>query len=433
MRFIPLTLLFSLTLILPLRAAPATDEIPALIQQLSHDDWKLRQKAQERLVAIGEPAVDALKKISADTKDEEVRARAEAALQQIADTTRTGPTLITLHVKDATIQSVLDELSKQAKVEITLWPPNMPQQFQGKVTLDADRQPFWMVVRQLCEQTGLGLERSGQRHRITLVQRSEPWSKRPYSAHGVFLVVANSLQRNHNVDFATPDNVSTNFSMHLYCLVDPKAKVIQGTTMVHLDEVVDERGNSLVPQGNRFAQSMASPGWGSNWMWDIHAPLQHRPDMGKRIASFRGSLRFLVQEKTDVWEIDDIQQAKSPERAVNNVKYTITGFRKAGDRAWELQIGVEHDGAVPPNLNPLTDFASIQRGIRILDAAGNPFEQSGGGGGGGGGRLQYTINFHRPPDPRNQPAAEPAKLIWEIPTELKEVTVPIHLRDLPIP
>jgi hypothetical protein len=222
--------------------------------------------------------------------------------------------------------------------------------------------------------------------------------------------------------------------MHFTCLIDPKAKAVQGTTMVHLDEVVDERGNSLVPQGNRFQQSMASPGWGSNWMWDLHAPLQYRPDMGKRIAHFRGSVRFLMQDKTDVWEIDDIKQAKAPERTVANVKYTIAGLRKTGERSWELQIGIEHDGSMPPHQNPLTDFASIQRGIRLLDAGGNAFETSGGGGGGGGGRLQYTINFHRTPDPGNVPAdAEPAKLIWEIPTDLKEVTLPILLRDLPIP
>ena len=434
-RLVLLTLFLTLTT--PLLSAPTTrptDEIPTLLRQLSHDDWKVRQKAQERLVSIGEPAVEPLKRALRETKDPEARTLAEAALRQIAENDRTGPTLIKLHLKDAPLQTALEELSKQAKVDVGLWPPNLVQHVAAKVTIDAEREPFWMVMRTLCEQTGLGLERAGQRDRITLVQRSEPWSRRPYTTHGVFMIVANTLQRHHSVDFAVPDRISTSFNLHFHCLVDPKARAVQGSTMVQIDEAVDERGNSLAPPPSRFAaQSMSSPGWGSNWMWDHHAQLQYRPDMGKRIAHLRGSVRYLVQEKTDVWEIEDIVNAKSPERAIPIGKYTISGFRKTGDRAYELSINIEHAATAAPHQNPLTDYASIQRGIRLLDAAGNAYEQSGGGGGGGGGRLQYTINFNRPHNLNDKPFGEPTKLVWEIPTELKEVSVPIVLRDLPIP
>src|SRR5688572_4039145 len=97
-------LIHLLAVLATLHAAPATQptqEIPALIGQLSDPDWKLRQKAQERLVSIGDPAIEALKQIVQQTKDEEVRTRAESALRQIAENARTGPTLVTLHVKDA--------------------------------------------------------------------------------------------------------------------------------------------------------------------------------------------------------------------------------------------------------------------------------------------------------------------------------------------
>ena len=428
------TLLLLLAAATPLRAAPATNpatEIPSLIQQLSDDDWKLRQKAQERLVSIGDAAIEPLRTVARDSKDEEVRTRAESALRQIAEKSRSGPTLITLHLQDAPLPTAIQQLAEQAKVEIGLWPPALAQQLQTKITLDADREPFWTVVRKLCDKTGLGLERSGQHNQITLVQRAEPWSKRPYSTQGVFMIVANSLQRNHSVDLAVPANVTTSFNMHLTALVDPKVKAMQGTTMVHLDEVTDDRGNSLVPQGF-VPRSMTVPGWGSNWMWDLHAPLQYRPDMGKRITLFRGSVRFLVQEKVDVWEIDNILTTPNPERPIPIGKYAITGLRKTADRAYELAISIEHSANMVPNQSPLTDFTTIQRSIRLLDASGLPYRLSGGGGGGGGGRLQYTLNYQAQDQP-NKPAGPPAKLIWEIPLELKEVTVPIELKDIPIP
>ena len=428
-----LTLLFILAAGTPLSAAPATNpaaEIPSLIQQLSDDDWKLRQKAQERLVSLGDAAIEPLRTIARETKDEEVRTRAEAALSQIAEKSRSGPTLITLRLRDAPIPTAIQQLSEHAKVDIALWPPALAQQLQTKITLDADREPFWTVVRKLCEKTGLGLERSGQQNQITLVQRAD-WSKRPFSSHGAFTIIANSLQRNHSVDLAVPGNITTSFNMHLTALVDPKVKAMQGTTMVHLDEVTDDRGNSLVPQGF-VPRSMTVPGWGSNWMWDLHAPLQYRPDMGKRIALFRGSVRFLVQDKVDVWEIENILTARNPERPIPIGKYAITGLRKTADRAYELAISIEHSANMVPNQSPLTDFTTIQRSIRLLDASGLPYRLSGGGGGGGGGRLQYTLNYQAPDQP-HKPPGPPAKLIWEIPLELKEVTVPIELRDIPIP
>jgi hypothetical protein len=57
-----------------------TSEIDKLIQQLGTPKFAERQEAARRLEAIGEPAVDALRKAAKKNPDAEIRRRAEALL-----------------------------------------------------------------------------------------------------------------------------------------------------------------------------------------------------------------------------------------------------------------------------------------------------------------------------------------------------------------
>jgi hypothetical protein len=77
------------------------------------------------------------------------------------------------------------------------------------------------------------------------------------------------------------------------------------------------------------------------------------------------------------------------------------------------------------------DSNTISKVIRLEDADGHIY-QGGGGGGGGGGKLEYNMSFSVPPD-RQKEFGPPAKLTWSIPTEMKEVTIPIEFKNLPIP
>lgn len=60
-----------------------TDRVAALVKQLGHPRFAAREEAVRALVAIGEPAVGALKKALAD-RDAEVRIRAQRILDGIA-------------------------------------------------------------------------------------------------------------------------------------------------------------------------------------------------------------------------------------------------------------------------------------------------------------------------------------------------------------
>src|SRR5262249_34722886 len=57
--------------------------IRALVAQLGDDDFDNRQAAEKRLAAIGEPALELLRKAAKENTDAEVRARAGRAVLQI--------------------------------------------------------------------------------------------------------------------------------------------------------------------------------------------------------------------------------------------------------------------------------------------------------------------------------------------------------------
>lgn len=429
-------LLLALTLSPTLRAQttqPAAD-IETLITQLSDDQWRVRQDAQDRLVAIGKDVVPRLQQLAKESQDEEVRIRAEAALRQIEENERTGPTLLTLHLKNVPLQTALAEISRQAKTPIATWPPFQHQPDNNpKITLDADRQPFWLVIQQLCKQAGLSPERvGGPQQPITLMQRSDNWSKKPAVHHNGFLIVAESASRNHNVDFAT-NAVSHNYSMRLRAFIDPKLRVVEGATMVRLEEVVDDKGNSLVlPSANAGHVSTFSS-MGSNWIWELHAQLQEVPNLGTRITRFRAVASFVAQTKSDLWEIPDVLTAKSAERPISVGKYVFNGIEKTGEDTYNLKITIHHQPNIVSHQNPLTSFSVIQQNIRLVDADGRPYGNAGGGGGGGPTKLDYSISFHRNTGDNTPKPGAPAKLLWTIPTEIKEIPVPIDLQDLPIP
>src|ERR1051325_6384190 len=92
--------------------------IEGFIRQLSADDWQTRQKAQDALVQYGMDIRPRLAAVLHETKDEEARARVEAALRQIEENRTSGASLITLHMKGAKPGEIFAEISRQASAQL---------------------------------------------------------------------------------------------------------------------------------------------------------------------------------------------------------------------------------------------------------------------------------------------------------------------------
>ena len=84
---LPFTLVAALlgTWLPTLAAPPETTEIDRVIQRLGSADFAEREAATKRLDAIGEPALDSLRKAAAGSEDAEIRRRAESLIKAIED------------------------------------------------------------------------------------------------------------------------------------------------------------------------------------------------------------------------------------------------------------------------------------------------------------------------------------------------------------
>ncbi len=435
---IPMHVLALLLCALPLFAAePATrpaPDIEALVAQLGGDDWQARQKAQDGLVAMGQPVVGRLQRLVRETRDEEVRTRAETALKQIEANDTSGPTLVTLHLKDAPSQIAITELARQAKIPIALWPGSMNNR-ADKVTIDVERQPFWLVLLQICDQTQLSIETNYRRGQITLMQRGAKAgsSGAPRIMDGPFLVTLNSAHRSHQLDYARPDEVQNTFNLQLAVYVDPKARVLHGPTQLNVNAIQDDKGNSLLLPGAN-SDHLSGGNFNQTWLWNLSVPIKYLPDGGRRIGMLRGSAKFRVVRKMDVWEIKDPLKAQNLERPIPNGKAILVGVQEQGNN-YIVNVVIEQQKRLfnlnPGRSNSMYDYSSLSRSIKLLDANDKAWDSGGGGGGGGPDRLSYNFHFYSS-NPQERPG-RPAKVIWELPTEIKEIEIPVEFKDFPVP
>ena len=90
---------------------------------------------------------------------------------------------------------------------------------------------------------------------------------------------------------------------------------------MHVEEAVDDRGNSLIAD-NRMYDGMSN---GQQWMWNLTANLNY-PDpakVGKTIARFKGKIKFLIQTKSETLDVPDILTVRNLQKTVAHRRMLI--------------------------------------------------------------------------------------------------------------
>jgi hypothetical protein len=135
-------------------APDLAQKIAALIEQLGDNDFRVREKATQALIAIGPDALELVNNARQSTSDFEVRARAERILQHIspdAIQARLHRTVIAeLHDRDNSLKSVLDVLAEESK---RACPERIGFTFviRGEPQLTAPERPFRLRQRLLAD------------------------------------------------------------------------------------------------------------------------------------------------------------------------------------------------------------------------------------------------------------------------------------------
>jgi hypothetical protein len=408
----------------PALPLPSAD---SFLPRLGSDVWQKRQHAEEELVRMGEDARPLIKELLArPLADAETRTRLESALSQINENRAAGPSFITMHLKDANPKTVFAELSRQCYSELKPFPDNLFDQSDlPKVSIDIDRQPFWKAMNIITEKTGIDLQQYNDGVRL---MRGAFHVNSPYSiVHGPFMVVATQITRTQTQMLANGGGTSSDFSMQLTAYSEPKIHVLSSSASVKLDEVVDNAGHSLIPDGpdNRGYYG------GGGGTWNLFAQLKYPDHPGDKIARFRGNATFLVQTKSQQVQIPDVKSLKDLNHLIGDMPVIFHDLKKNGE-TWELRLSA-HPQAFGGNRWAQFN-QSVQSKLRLIDSTGQDLDHRGMRSRGNGTGIEFTILFAtsvRPADARH--STDPDKLLWEVSTGSKEVNLPFEFKDLPMP
>jgi hypothetical protein len=346
-----------------------------------------------------------------------------------------GATPITIHLRDATVQTVLNELTRQTGVKFTLTAPSARQQaMDAKVTIDVDRQPFWVATQSVLAQAKLRFSSMIDSNHIALaVPDVYPREAMPVNAplvtHGPVTIALSQVHaaRGTTVLLAQPEHPQTQNSLLVVgrFTMDPRLMLLNYPQSLHIEEAVDEKGNSLVA-GQRAQAAWAN---GSSNGGELKIGLDNPPNRGKTLARLKGTFVFTAATRWTHWEVPVTNQRDNIVKTIamqqGDVTYTMRGV-KPYDNLYELVLAVNGPKFVTDRVG-----STLTQQVRLEDAARHALPQRSSSGSLEGATYLLTEKFS------NQNAAdmvgEPTTVVVNLPTEIKNIEVPFEFTNLPLP
>ncbi len=406
--------------------------IDQLIKQLTSGDEQAAATARQELLSLGEPARAAL----------EAHLKAKSTLENTLNAIETqrvaGPTLVSLDLKDATVEAVMAELSKQSGYEIRPYNDNSFQQANlPTITLGADKKPFWEVFREFCTMAELNYYNGGTNDRaIKLVptnQGGQNFWKAPSVISGSFYIYALSIQRNNSVDFSGAAVVQRSVNLNLGILVEPKVKVMAYAYQPTLQSAVDDKGNSLMPANAgpaRMRNSRSNLSYGNRGsMWNANVQLVYpEKNPGSKIALLKGSIQCVVQARSATVEFADLK-AKDVTKEVGGRKVILRKVARGSDQRLNVSLFISSNGGGDDR----GDSVSLSvASFKLLDEKNNEYTFQGMNNTSSTGEgIDATMAFVRRDNDGG--VGEPVKLVVELPVSTQEIDIPFEFRDLTLP
>lgn len=399
----------------PSTSVPSADE---MVRQLSGNDWHQTRRVMDELVRLGPEAEPFLDEVIRRSPTEEARKNAEAARQLIRDERTLAPSLITLHVSHSSPRQVFDEIARQCGAAIHTNPQRLwDEAGWPALTLDIDRQPFWEVMRDLGERLDVHCLPDDS-HGVRLMRGA--WTPDGITASGPFLVAADVI------------NTRRRLMVGVSLYGEPKITIVR-IERLRFDGAIDNNGNRLMPLTPRPMNFGLRPwgGIGSTTGWRVYATLQHPAGEGDKIASFKGSVTVAVQTRSENWEVPDPVGMPAVTRLVDGIPVTLASFGpKSASEEYQLQVRIPDGWANRMTMGQIME--SLRTRLQVVDDRGGPLMLRDLSEHGLGSGINFELDFVADAGPDGTPPGKPARVVWEVPTETRQLTIPFEFRNLPI-
>ena len=329
-----------------------------LIEHLSDDEIRVREKAVADLVDLGKAAVPALQRLSVSSGDVELRARAASVLKRIAEGEIVSRhwkrgARITLVSEGAPVASVLEDLERQAGDSFLYDPADL----QDPVVVSIKDLPFWDAVEALCR-AAPRLTWEGDGNSLRFSRRERP----PYPARRQeeFAVWLDGITFNRDFDFTGV--ARSTFTILLATAWD--AGIAPAGIDQKLTEVLDEDGTNLMAN-DRFG------GYGARMdipkgrvrKEAVYAPLPQGSTGVRKFAKVKGYATFYFPRSYQDVSFD--LQASTVPAQLERLNIAVRNFRIVKD-ACALEVIVS---AVTTSGEPMLDRLPVAD-IVVLDELG---------------------------------------------------------------
>lgn len=349
---------------------------------------------------------------------------------------------VTLSFKDALPGEIFAEFSRQTHVPVRL--PEFDAKrdaFEKPVSIELKDVPFWDAVKELEQQMQVSFNPNMPRGGFEVWpggparKMPTPPRRRPKETEGRQVDFEHALgsmkmrqgQYSRSLRF---DNFNTqvfeSLRMEVEAQLDPRLQIVALAQNARIEIADDEMGRSLIlptkpgPVDERWNTAVV------RGFSDFNVPL--KPNTGTRIAHFKGTCRVRVATRSEAWEITDLlkmPQARRITRLGIEQTLNVLSLQREG-RTWQVNLLIQNEGPLRLRLPAgTTSFGTL----RLLNAQNRDFQWSGSAGGGGDNDVRNTFSFSVGP---KDDLGEPAKLIWMIPVEWKEIDLPFEFHDVPL-
>lgn len=138
---------------------PDATGIQKLIDKLGSPEFSEREAATTKLEEIGTAAIEMLRKACL-SDDPEVVGRARELLRKaerkLSNEQSLAPTFVRLDARDVTLDSLLDDLSRQASCEVVLGGPKPEDSAARRLTISTNGpMPLWAAIQKICDSADL--------------------------------------------------------------------------------------------------------------------------------------------------------------------------------------------------------------------------------------------------------------------------------------
>jgi hypothetical protein len=254
----------------------------------------------------------------------------------------------------------------------------------------------------------------------------------PLISAGPFVIVPQSATRTSSANLETGESAQE-LRLNLTVIPDPALRLFGLSPQFTVETATDDAGQSLLTAGDP-QQHIARPLERIVPMPAVAVPLRYPDRPRGTLSTLRGRLNFTLVTRSEPVELLKDAKAIPGELKAGPLRFTIGPAQETGDGV-QLPVKITQ----PFNgTNGWDEIRATARGdhFRVTDPSGAAYIVETHIHSVSSDCYQGTIQVRRPhgPWPRDPKAPKiPARIVWEVPVELTDLSLPLELSKLPLP